>query len=131
MLLKMPALLTTASSRPKVSTAASTIAWPPSGLSTESCDATARPPALRDLVDHLVGHARVGTVAAHGAPEVVDHHRSAPPRQVEGVEPAEPASGARHDRDLAFEVDHVALLADSESSSGSVRMRRGNRGDLI
>src|SRR5262245_5650341 len=41
----MPALLTTASRRPKRSTAVSTIAWPPSGLATESCDATATPPA--------------------------------------------------------------------------------------
>ncbi len=46
MLLKMPALLTTASSRPKRSTASWTIASPPSGLATESCDATAAPPAL-------------------------------------------------------------------------------------
>lgn len=45
MLLKMPALLTTASRRPKRSTAAAMIASPPAGVSTESYDATATPPA--------------------------------------------------------------------------------------
>src|SRR5262245_54931425 len=44
-LLKTPALLTTASSRPNVSTAVRTIASPPSGLATDTCDATATPPA--------------------------------------------------------------------------------------
>jgi hypothetical protein len=44
MLLKMPALLTTTSRRPKDSTAVSTMACPPSGLSTESYEATALPP---------------------------------------------------------------------------------------
>src|SRR5262245_6523436 len=44
-LLKTPALLTTASSRPNVSTAVRTIASPPSGLATDSYDATATPPA--------------------------------------------------------------------------------------
>src|ERR1700761_4871368 len=44
-LLKMPALLTTASRRPNRSIAVRTIASPLSGLSTESCDAAARPPA--------------------------------------------------------------------------------------
>lgn len=43
----MPALLITASSRPNVLVAASTIAAAPSGVSTESCAATAVPPALR------------------------------------------------------------------------------------
>jgi hypothetical protein len=42
---KMPALLTTASTRPNRSVAVRTIASPPAGLSTESCDATATPPA--------------------------------------------------------------------------------------
>ena len=63
-----------------------------------------------DLLDHLVGHARVGTLPAHRATQVVDHHRSASPRQIERVEPAEPASGARHDRHLSFEFDQFALL---------------------
>ncbi len=75
-----------------------------------------------DLVDHLIGNARVRAVAAHGAPEVVHHHRRAPPRQVEGVQPAQPTAGAGHDRDLAFEVDHGALLADSVPSGGSRRV---------
>src|SRR5712691_6125680 len=43
----MPALLTTASTRPKASSAACTIAPPPSGVSTESYDATAWPPPPR------------------------------------------------------------------------------------
>src|SRR5262249_17124442 len=40
----MPALLTTASRRPNRSTAVSTIAVPPSVVSTEWCEATATPP---------------------------------------------------------------------------------------
>ena len=64
-----------------------------------------------DLVDHLIGNPRVRAVPAHGAPEVVHHHRSAAPGQVEGVQPAQPTAGAGDDRDLAFVVDHLALLA--------------------
>ena len=45
----------------------------------------------------------------HGAAEVVDHHRRAATRQVEGVEPAEPAAGSGDDRDLAGVVDHVTF----------------------
>ena len=76
-----------------------------------------------DLVDHLIGNARIRAVATHGAPEVVNHHRRAPPRQVEGIQPAQPTAGPSHDRDLALEVDHGALLADSAPSVGSSRMR--------
>ncbi len=104
---KIPALLTTASRRPNASTAASMIAWPPAGLSTESYEAIARAARLLDLVDHVVGDLGVGAVTVHRAAEVVDHHRGAAARQVQRVEPTESAAGAGDDGHLAGEVNHA------------------------
>ena len=46
----------------------------------------------------------------HGSTDVVHHHRSAPARQVEGIEPPESPTGAGDDRDLAVETDHETSL---------------------
>src|SRR6266446_4673832 len=67
----------------------------------------------------------------HGAAEVVHHHRRAPPRQVDGVQPAQPTPGTGHDRDLSCIVDHVALtpiprvmLADTDRPRNRLRPSR-------
>ena len=65
---------------------------------------------LLDLLDHLVGDAGVGALPVHGAAEIIDDNRCAAPGQLEGIEPAEPATCACNDCDLAHVVDHVALL---------------------
>ena len=104
---KMPALLTTASSRPNASTAWSTIACPPSGVSTGLVVGDRLASGRLDLGDDGVGDRRVLAGAGHRPADVVDHHGRAAPRQVERVQTAEAAPGSGYHHGLAVEVDHA------------------------
>ena len=106
MLLKMPALLTTASSRPKLSTAVVHDRLAALGAVDGVVRGHCRPARGGDLVDDLVGDGCVGAVAVHGSAEVVDDDGCAAARQLHRIEAPEPAPGAGDDRDLAVEVDH-------------------------
>ena len=97
-LLKMPALLTTASRRPNRSTAVRTIASPPSGLRHGVVRCHRHAARALDLFDDLVGDARSPRLAVHRAAEVVHHHRPAAPRDLHRVEAAEASTGSRDDR---------------------------------
>jgi hypothetical protein len=65
-----------------------------------------------DLRDDVVGDGGVGTLTAHGAAEIVDHHRCAAAGEFSRIEATESAARTGHHRDLAGEVDHVLLLAN-------------------
>ena len=108
---KIPALLTTASTRPKESVAASTMAVAPWAVATESCDATAEPPERLDLTHHSVGHRGVAAVPVHRGAEVVDHDGGTSASEIERVEPAQSTTGAGHDDGLAGELDGVPLAS--------------------
>lgn len=63
-----------------------------------------------NLVDNLIGDARIGTFAVHGATEIVDHQRRTTTRQLHRVESPETATGSGDDGDLVVKVNHFALL---------------------
>ena len=108
MLLKIPALLTTASSRPKLLHGRVDDRLPALGAVDRLVGGDRHSARVRDLGDDLVGDARSAPSPVHGAAEIVDDHGGAPPGQLEGVEPAESAARAGDDGDLAIEIDHGA-----------------------
>jgi hypothetical protein len=59
-----------------------------------------------NLGDDLVGDALVVAVAVHGGAEVVDHHRSTAPGQLQRVQPPQPAARTGDDHGLVVEGDH-------------------------
>ena len=110
---KIPASLTTASSCPNASTAASTIAWPPAGLSTRiGTEAIALPPAF--VISSTTSSATgVGAVTTHRAAQVVDHHRcTRRARSSAHTAESTPASGDH--RHAVGKVNHVVPLIDDQ-----------------
>ena len=68
-----------------------------------------------DLAHDVVGWALVGALAGERRAEVVDEHLRARPRKCERVLAADPAPGARDDRDLALEVRHRSSYVNAFS----------------
>ena len=103
----MPALLTTASMRPKLSIAAWTIDAAAASSETSANTATASPPASRiashDLVRGLRRRAR--PVEVHAV--VGDHDLRAPRRQQLGVTATEASARSGHDHGLSVESQLV------------------------
>ena len=98
-----PALLTTTSSRPNASMAASTRCWAPSQSATSSPFTIASPPiasmsATTSAAGPVVGLARAVELGA----DVVDDDTGALAGQLERVAAAEAPPGAGHDHDSSF-----------------------------
>ena len=104
---RMPALFTTASSRPNASSAAFTSAADCSKSATSAPSTIASPPSRRTSAATSLRGARVGALAARGGAEVVHHDARALARELERVLAADPAPGSGHDHDAAFTDAHV------------------------
>ena len=94
---RIPALLTTTWSPPKVSMACRTMAWPPSQVPTSSVLATAVTASGRDLVDHLLGRPGVAARSVAGTTHVVDDDLRTVLREQERVLAADAAAGTGDD----------------------------------
>ena len=142
---KMPALLTTASSRPNDVDRVVDDRLAAFGR-VDGVVVGHRAAARRlDLGDDRVGHGRIFAVTRHRAADVVDHHGGSAARQVERVQAAEPTPGAGHDHDLAVKsiirrrssstrhAESVIRLSTSRPRPGKVvrrsRRRRPTEGD--
>ena len=91
---RMPALLTTMSTRPKLSSAVFTMASPPLGRRHGIMVGDRRTPVLLDLVDDEIRRCRVRPRAVGSTAEVVHHDQGAASGKFERVRPAEAAAGA-------------------------------------
>ena len=107
---KIPALLTTASSRPNSSSRPLHDCGPALGAvhGVVRRDRDAAPTG--DLLHDLIGHARVRTFSVHRAADVVDDDRGTALRQIEGVQPPEATASSGHDDRVSGEVDHVLAV---------------------
>src|SRR4051794_37495110 len=108
----LPALLTTMSTRPNSSTAASTARWPPSTVDTSLESAIAVPPAV--VIWPATSWAGPGSCPVPLVlPPVVDNDLGAALAEQQRVGPADAASRAGDDRDPAAEIEggHRSLPA--------------------
>ena len=104
---RMPALFTTMSTRPNVSSAHCTMAAPPVGGGHGVGVAHRLAARGADLGDDLLGRGRRAAGAVDRAAEVVHHDQRAPPGELECVAAAETAAGPGDDRDLSVEGEWV------------------------
>ena len=123
---RMPALFTTMSMRPKLSSAVWTIAAPPSGVATELVSSDRLAAGGLDLVDDLLARPGVAAGAVDRAAEVVDDHERAPAGEQQRVLPPEAATRAGDDRHLAVETEihHRRSTPESVADGDTVAVSR-------
>ena len=126
---RMPALLTSMSSRPNVSTAVLIRRWPPSQSATLSRVGDRLAAHRRDLVDDLFGRGAVASGAVGRAAEVVDDDLGALRGEQQRVLATDAAPGAGDDGYPTFERTHDAaprVLSSAERRNAKTR-RSGYR----